>query len=382
MNEFHADSSNKKILKLLYCIPTLFGGGAERQVTLLAPELARQGCHVEIALLKMGPNAKYLEGTGIPVTRLKHSNNYDLRILYQLVQFIRRLKPDLVQTWLPNMDVWGGLASIITRTPFIISERNSSKAYPSTVRNKVRLAMGHRYADAIIANSRAGLDYWAMGTPTDKPQHIIRNVVPLATIDSAEPVDLKDYDIPEKNRIVLFAGRFVPNKNLSVLFASLKQVVEQNSDVTAIVCGDGIDLADWKEWIQERHLQNRIRLMGYVDNLWQWMKRADMFISTSMFEGQPNTVLEAMACECPLVVSDIPEHCEFLDMNSALIIPRNDSEAFADAISGILASPMEAQIRATRARKIVEGWSPERIGQQYIDVYLRTLYHSVTNEHS
>jgi glycosyltransferase involved in cell wall biosynthesis len=88
---------------------------------------------------------------------------------------------------------------------------------------------------------------------------------------------------------------------------------------------------------------------GYVDNLWELMKRANAFVSLSRCEGCPNVVLEAMACECPLIVSDIPAHREMLAEKEALFVKLDDPEAAARAILSTLTDTAATQARAESA---------------------------------
>src|SRR4029077_5699867 len=101
----------------------------------------------------------------------------------------------------------------------------------------------------------------------------------------------------------------------------------------------------------------RIRLLGFVKDLWCWMRRADVFVSVSRFEGTPNVVLEAMAIGCPLVVSDIPEHREILDETTARFCSVDAAGDIAAAVLRTLNTPSEARERADLARKRVAEWS-------------------------
>jgi glycosyltransferase involved in cell wall biosynthesis len=101
------------------------------------------------------------------------------------------------------------------------------------------------------------------------------------------------------------------------------------------------------------------------------MKRADVLVSLSRVEGCPNVVLEAMACGCPLVVSDIPAHREILDEHSARFVDPDDTIKAAADIKAILAHGDAARVRA--ARECAAGRPVEATASSYEQLYLSLL---------
>ena len=99
------------------------------------------------------------------------------------------------------------------------------------------------------------------------------------------------------------------------------------------------------------------------------LRRADVFVSLSRFEGFPNAVQEAMACETPLVVSDIPAHREFLDDSAARLVAGEDAGTVAAAIVDCLRCRDAARARAAEALRRTARWSPENVAAQYDALY-------------
>jgi glycosyltransferase involved in cell wall biosynthesis len=139
------------------------------------------------------------------------------------------------------------------------------------------------------------------------------------------------------------------------------------------VAGDGSLRQPYVEWVESRGLADRIRVTGYLTDLWSWMKRANCFLSTSAFEGQPNVVLEAMACGCPLVVSDIAQHREFLDERAAALADVTSAEAFVGAVESVMRDPEAAQARARAAANLVAQWSVASVAAQYDALYREVM---------
>jgi glycosyltransferase involved in cell wall biosynthesis len=98
------------------------------------------------------------------------------------------------------------------------------------------------------------------------------------------------------------------------------------------------------------------------------MKASNAFVSTSAFEGQPNAVLEAMGCGCPLVVSDIPAHREFLGPETAAIVPLVNEE-FVSAILQTLRGTPDTLRRAEEAKRQIERHDPASGALAYEMIY-------------
>ena len=311
-------------MRILQLISNLRNGGAERQFSYLGPELARMGLQVHVAMLAGGPYLSRLADSNGIFHLLRCRNNYDPQILRQLLRLIREVKPDIVHTWSMQMDILGGLAASLTRTPWIIREPCSDLAYPNTWKYLLRRWLVAK-ADAIVSNSSMGDLYWQKYYK-NKARYIIPNGLPLQEIDIASPSSKDELGLPPAKKIVLFVGRFDLQKYKNGLshqknvdnFLMALTYLKDDPDIVGIFCGDGPRLSEVQEMARELGLADRVLMLGYVDNVWSIMKLADVFVSVSHFEGFPNTVLEAMACGCPLVVSDIPEHRQFLDESRCL----------------------------------------------------------------
>ena len=353
---------------ILHCIPTMGGGGAERQLTYLARELGRLGWAVHIAVMRRGPNWDRLEASGAVIHELTLSSAYDWRALGALRRIVREVRPDLIQAWLLQMEVLGGLAALTSRTPWIFSERSSAKAYPPTVKNLLRRNMA-RFATAIVSNNAGGDGYWATRLRPNVPRYVIPNGIPLDEIDATPAMSHEELGVAADVPVVLFAGRFGPEKNIDVLLAAFDRVLARNA-AQVLCCGDGELRGEVAAWaVAAQSAGRRVTVTGYAENLWGVMKQAAVLVSPSLFEGSPNVVLEAMACGVPLVVSDIPQHRELLDESAALFVPPHSSEALAAAIEAVLLDPEAAAGRARVARARASRYSLSTVAKQYDAVY-------------
>ena len=353
------------MLRILHAIPSFVGGGAERQLSLLAPELCRLGVETHIAYLHSGPNLTSHLESSVTLHRIACSGNHDPRIMLGLLQVVRTIKPDLLQTWLTQMDIFGGIAAKLVGIPFVLSERASALAYLGGWKNWLRKLVGNR-ATAIVANSEEGLDYWRGCAPVCR---VIRNGLPLTSTSATTPANPAVFGLPADACLILFAGRLSEEKNIPTLLDALDVVLESRPECIALLFGDGSLHGAVAERIERMQMRSHVRLQGFTDNLGCWIRRAAVFVSVSRFEGNPNAVLEAMAIGCPLVVSDIPGHREMLDETSAQLCDGGSAPDVAAAILSVLANSRAAEERAASACRRAADWSIETSARQYLGLY-------------
>jgi glycosyltransferase involved in cell wall biosynthesis len=358
-------------MRIMYCIPTLECGGAERQLAGLVVELASLGHEVHVVFSRGGVTLDSLKAGGVATHEVGGGGNHDPKIFFSLVGLIRELKPDLVQTTLVQMDILGGAASLLTRTPWILQELSSAPCYAAGWKNRLRARLGAR-AGAIVSNSAGGVDYWRSQGATRAPLHVIPNGIPLDEIAGAGPEGADGFGLGGAEKLVLYAGRMDGGKNVGNLIAALAQIAD-DIPFHAVLCGDGPLRPSLEQLAGELGIRDRLVFPGYVENPWALMKRADVFAFVSRFEGSPCVVMEAMACGCPLVVSDIPSHRELLDERSARFVNPEEPAEIAEAVMSTLSSGEAALARAASARAKVPELSFETMARRYEQLYLSLI---------
>jgi glycosyltransferase involved in cell wall biosynthesis len=355
--------------KILHLIPTLEGGGAERQLMMLATEQARRGWSVHVGLRRGGAHEERMRGSGVVIHPLGNLKGVHPLLIARVGRLMRRIKPDILQTWLPQMDIVGGLVSLFSSVPWILSERTSKDAYrhtPTMAWTRSRLG---QYAKAVVVNSVEGARYWHHVSAVGRVV-TIENAVDVGAIRGAAPMSCRaSFDSAPT---ILSVGRLVNEKAPEILIQAIMRLPERH-DVRALLIGDGPLLQEVHASITEHGLENRVSVLPYQADWWGLLKTATALVSTSRLEGQPNVVLEAMAAGCPLIVSDIPTHRAILDERSALVVPRDNPAALAGAIVTLLLDPEAARQRAECASERVASLTIQATADAYERVYARIL---------
>ena len=122
--------------------------------------------------------------------------------------------------------------------------------------------------------------------------------------------------------------------------------------------------------IAKSRRKNEIKIItDELGDWWSHISSAVMFISMSSFEGQPNVVMEAIAGGCPVIVSDIPAHREFLCENSALIVGLEDNEELIEGILHTYTDRQSAFLRASKASERIRNMTDVVMAKKYDEVY-------------
>ena len=174
---------------------------------------------------------------------------------------------------------------------------------------------------------------------------------------------------PDK-KIFISVGSLIPRKDPKTIIDAFKNI-ERKEDKELIFLGDGFLKKECEESVGK---DMSIRLVGNVSNVKEYLQASDYFISTSLSEGLPNTVMEAMACGLPCVLSDIPSHREILEINkgASLIFKIKDTEDLIKKIDGL---KIEDYIKMKEASlEIIEKrLNAKFMSNQYQELYLDIL---------
>ncbi len=313
--------------RILHCIPTLLVGGAERQVRLLLPQLVKQGCDCALYARLTDADIFELAQAGVNCFKVPRLGSNSLRNLLTLFQVVRDWSPNIIQTWLVQMDVMGGTIARLTKIQFILSERASLESNFPSFKYRFRRWIG-AYAAAIVANSEAGTKVW----PSHRKKLIISNGLDLFSIAHATLPNF-DHFLPGTGApFVITACRLDAGKDVRTVISAMDVVRRERPDLVFVVLGDGDKRPELQQQIESVGLSQNVILVGIQDNVWGWFKRAKLFVSSSLFEGQPNAVLEAAASRVPMVLSDIPAHRELFFEEEAIFVKPGDVYGFAQAI--------------------------------------------------
>lgn len=373
--------------RILQIIPTLDRSGAEKQLTLLAQGLSRQDWDVHVcALTRGGPLESELAAAGIPVTVLGKRWKCDPHAFWRLWRFIKKLKPDLVHTWLFAANAYGRAAALGAGVKCLVAGERCVDPWKSWELVFDRYLA--RYTARIVANSQGVRDFYVgQGIDAEKIEVIPNGIPPAPPCSTTRQEILAELGLPEDARIAGLVGRLWPQKRVkdAIWAADLLKVIR--GDVYLLIVGDGPHRLRLEKFRDQCEIRDKVRFLGHRGDVPRLLPHFDVLWSPSAYEGQSNTILEAMAAGVPVVATDIPGTRDLVvDGQTGYLVstegwPPNAATVNKTVAAGlakytlrILDDRALAQQLGQAARKrALEEFSVEKMVARYADLYRRLL---------
>jgi len=253
-----------------------------------------------------------------------------LRKIRALRRLLLTIEPDVVISFLTNVNVLVIAALASSGIPLIVSERVDLAAdveLPRTLR--VARVFLYPFADALVVQTAVG----AM-----RYRERLRGVPRIAIISNPLPRDLSASLARARQDgtggCVIAMGRLTPQKGYAQLIEAFRRALGEDASWRLQIWGDGPLRPDLQRLVDELHLADRVQLCGVTSEPWSVLAAAQIFALSSKYEGFPNAMLEAMALGFPCIAFDCPTGPRELadGGRAAILVPSGDVTALATAL--------------------------------------------------
>lgn len=361
-------------IRLVHIIPTLDQGGAEKQLCLLCTHLDRHKFDVHVVVLThTGPRESALREAGIPVHFINKRGKFDPLAYLRLKRKLVQLRPDIVQTWLFAANSYGRAAARSARVPIIIAGERSVDPWKGSWQIFIdKWLMKH--TTAVITNTSAVTEFYASrGVPTDRFAVIPNAVEPFAGPAITREEAYRRLGIPPRSKLVLAIGRLWPQKGYQDLIWAGELMAVAHGDAWLVIVGDGPQRERLQQFRDDTRAENTVKFAGERTDTRELLSAADLLWNGSLYEGQSNTILEAMSQGVPVVASDIPGNRDLVVHDkTGYLYALGDINNLTRSSTRLLNDPLLwsrlSQASAARAR---EEFSVERMVERYEEMYKR-----------
>lgn len=286
---------------------------------------------------------------------------YALSVAAPLRAAVKRFRPDVLMTAWAFPDATAAVAlGKALRLPVVVRAMGSDiNDYAHQPRRRPQIKLALRHASRVIAVSQAlGEEIRKLG---------VERVVVIPTgVDTERfhPVDdaREQLDLPPKARLVIVPSRLAPEKGVTHFIDALATLPE---DVHGVLVGDGPERERLEQQVARLGLDVRVHFAGFQPEarMKLYDSAADLVCLPSLEEGWPNVLMEAAACGCPAVASDVGGVKEILALtDGGLTAPPGDGEA----LGRVLAEALERRWDRTAIRRRIEGHTLAETARRYV----------------
>lgn len=349
-------------------------GGTSRVLVNLIRELDARGYRIDLLLASASGEFVSEIPTGVRVVELERSTAPGIGVLASVLplrNYLREVRPDTLLSAKPHTNLVAviarQLASVPTRT--VISRHTMTShqlRYLDDAKHKLVVFLSkyvYPYADAIVAVSDGVMADVSevLGIPKDRFSVIHNPIVTPQLVEKSEGEIDHPWFRDDAPPVILSVGRLHPQKNYSMLIEAFAALPED--DARLMILGEGETRPELESLVSELGLEGEVALPGSTPNPYPYMREASVLALSSVTEALPSTLIEAMACGCPVVATRCSSGpVEILrDGEFGQLVPVNDVDAMAEALASTLRRPPESAKLRNRAMD----FSAENVAGEY-----------------
>ncbi|HDL65014.1 MAG TPA: glycosyltransferase [Proteobacteria bacterium] len=351
-----------KILQVAYK-STISGG--EKVLFDLATSLKERGHEVSAVCPDPGQLPDELRKAGIDSTIIPFHKTYDIRAARQLARFITDEKIEVLHSHSMLTNIISRVAGKLAHVPVSVSTEHLTMELARGGRGKGlrdRLMAKYyrrldnftsRYNQQVIAVSNAVRDDLVeQGIPTGRIT-VIQNGIEIPDIDPAAGDRIRlELGIKPEETVVGAVGRLSPQKDYPTLLRAFKEVGKSCPEAILLIAGDGYLRDNLEKLTYELGIREQVKFLGYRTNVLEVVSSFDIYALSSLWEGLPLAVLEAMAMGKPVVATSVPGTEEAVNEGeTGFLVPLKDDQALSQGIIELVRDQEKIKIMGDAGRR-------------------------------
>lgn len=370
-------------MKILFVIAALQQGGAERVASTLSSQWCAEGHNVQILTFEApGTTPHYALADGValhqlnllqPSRSLPHALVKNVDRIHRLNTAFRQVGPDVIVSFMTEMNVLALMASRFTGIPVVVSERIHPGRHlmylDASVQRRFQWSrkLTYRFADAIVVQTDEIADWFKKDLGLDS--HVIPNPVDLTLFTSPAACASRTNGPGRKKLTAL--GRLHLQKGFDLLIDAFGRIADRHPDWDLTIYGAGSDQDSLVEQAEARGLTNRVFLPGATQDVASKLTGTDLFVHPARYEGFPNAVAEALAAGCCVLATDCPGGTREILADGAygVLVQNEDLEALTAALDELLGDVARREDFRRKAREAVAEFDAGPIARRWLTLF-------------
>jgi glycosyltransferase involved in cell wall biosynthesis len=248
---------------------------------------------------------KQISDAGISVFKPYRRIHYDPSAIYQMANWLRLNKIEILHSHNAYANAWGNLLALIAETPFYIAHEHGSVWW---IKPPIKWldALAYHRADRVVVNSYASAQILKQTYNLSRNKlQVIYNAIVIDKCSKATSTIRTEYDINPNHYLVGSIGRLDTPKDFFTLIDTAEIVLRTNKFVTFLLIGGGPMEDELRKYAAEKLDRRAFIMTGWRQDAVQIIRSFDIFISTSVHEAFGNVFIEAAVAEVPVIAPDI-----------------------------------------------------------------------------
>ncbi len=351
-----ADGEDSGILRCMFVITSMPVGGAETLLVNLMRRMDRDLVRPEVVCLKEpGPLGRQISAEFPMHTNLLRGK-WDVRVLPRLIRLFHRRRADVVVTvGAGDKMFWGRLAAHAAGVPVIVSALHST-GWPDGVGRLNRCLTGMTDAFVAVADSHGEFLRSFERFPAEKVR-VIRNGVDCRRFKPSPRSRLEvrqELGLPAETPLIGIVAALRPEKNHPMFVRTAARVRQSFPDAHWIVVGDGPERNHIESLAAELKIDDRIHMLGTRHDTPHLVAALDLFTLCSLNEASPVSILESLACEVPVVATDVGSVSEsIIQGKTGILVPSQNLDEMTTAVKELLLNDKLRASMGAAGRKLV-----------------------------
>lgn len=366
---------------IFFIIPDLSGGGAERVIIQVLKYLDRKKFILHLVLFeKRGAFVMDLPADVKLYALSKGGYLYGLQgllVLIKLANLIKTKEPEIIVSFMWYTNAISLLARILCgfESKVIVSERYtfsfSYEGWFTETLRKTAVRFFYHSADAIIVVSkkiRQELElYFNVNVNKIVP---VYNPIDIERLVQCSQEEVEHKWFEEKSPIIISIGRLTPQKGFSYLIKAIAALVKSGVCCRLVILGDGPEKEILRKLAEKLKIGNKVAFLGFQSNPYSYLGNSTIFVLSSLYEGFPNVLIEAMALGVPCISTRCPTGPDEIitDGVDGILVPPADEIGLTNAIKQLLIDEELRNRLGKAGKRRVADFEVERIVKQYEDV--------------
>lgn len=372
--EASASGDRGASIDVCHVVGSLGHGGRE---SLLEDIVRLSPAGIDYAICGLRVRAQHddrFERYGIEAADMGARSDRDVRAVLRLMRYLRSRRFDVIHAHGPRAQIPCRVVSPLVGRPSVVSTIHGIPSmFPEKLLRYERLT---RFLDARTVGVSEGVTRAFVGETPAPAWTTIQNGIDVdrfrRAVETADPTEiLESHPVAVDDVVFLNVGRYVPPKAQLDLVDAMAHLAEDRDDVHLfIVGGRGAMESRIREAVDEEGLDDLVSVTGPVEDIHPYYGLADAFVSSSVGEGMPIVILEAMAAGLPVVATAIPGVTELVvDDRTGIIVDPQEPAELAEALRAMLDDELRDRLGQSGYERVGAEFDIQKTVDAYVGLY-------------